>query len=167
MPISDDARATIATGLTWIFDTVQPDGVIDSHHGLTRTVGDRTFMFIPRGYAGSPIAVMEIRDGARSYNGHGDLINPLTHDDVAEFKAALADLGYEQIEHWNGAGTSTVSVQLVGQAHPTLTAAIARYNRGCPTHNSVFCSRDNCTWFRDGREMLISPTWPSPIPATS
>src|SRR4051794_26350437 len=104
-------RDTVAAGLAWIFDTIQPAGIIYQPHGIPHTVGGRTYTFVPVA-AGKPVIVMGIADGHYRYDGANNLVNPLTADEVGRFAGMLTELGRPPIRSWNGAGTSTVSMPL-------------------------------------------------------
>jgi hypothetical protein len=160
----DLKQRVLAAGLYWLFDTVQPDGALDSHHGTgPRSAEDRTYSFIPSGHAGMPVVVMEIHESAKRWaprRGLMELANPLTDADVTEFEDRLTKLGHTPARSWNGAGCDTVSMQLAERAHPTLLAAVAKYRRGCPEHAGPLCSWDGCKWYPDARAKLVHPSWP-------
>lgn len=155
------ASATIRVGLAWLYDTVQPDGVLDQHHGTGRTVADRHYGFVPD-QAGC-IVSMEITAGQEILDRDHELTNPLEEWEIILLRQMIARYGQEVIGSWNGTGTGTVSLRLGHPAHPSLLAAVDKYRAGCPAHNnSVFCGREEgCTWFEDNHAGLIRPTWPT------
>lgn len=156
----NDAAETLAAGLAWMFDTVQPDGALCHHLGFTMAPGDRYIGFIPD--ARFPIVTMSL--AYPEYDGKGGLTNPLTKQDVTALVGHLTGTGRVFRELWNGRGTETVSIALAGHVHPTLLAAVERYRNGCREHGgSVFCSRQQeppCSWFADGHRLLVKPSWP-------
>jgi hypothetical protein len=157
--VLNDAWLILTTGLTWLYNTAQPADAVISHHGVYRGTPDRGFRFLPGGYGHlgrSPIVTVEVHP---VFNGRGDVTNPLTREDVTALTANLRRRGHTIRETWNGKGRSTVSVALDGTVHPTLTAAVTRYHAACPTHYTVFCYRDGCTWYADGYARIVEPAW--------
>lgn len=48
-------------GLRWLFDTTQPDMALQQHHGQQiGSVGNRTLRFIPSGWNGHAIVVVDV-----------------------------------------------------------------------------------------------------------
>lgn len=158
--VLNDAATILTAGLAWLVDTVQPPGVLTTHHGVGRGTPDRWFRFIPS--PTWPILAMSISHPA--VDERGNLLNPLTRHDVAALRAALLDRGHTIRSTWNGVGCDTVSVGLGGTTHPTLLDAVETYHRGCPEHRSVFCSpaENGCDWYGQGSRGLVPPTWPAP-----
>jgi hypothetical protein len=165
--VSITVTGVLVAGLRWIYDTEQPAEALDQHHGVTSPeVNGRRYSFCPWGLDGMVVVVVDVARPV--YLPGGGVENPLGGPaEVAGLVTALAALGRRAVKTWGGAeGNSTASVALAGRAHPTLTAAVNRYLQGCPTHDTVFCSRDGCRWFADGNALLVRPTWPgAEVPA--
>lgn len=162
----NDASAILDAGLAWLFDTAQSDTAITQHHGAVRSTPDRTFQFVPRAFYGDG-AVIVMGVHPRFADLGGAFLNPLTKYDVHALTGALIQRGHTIVDLWNGAGTDSVSIRVHRVAHPSLTDAVDRYQRRCPTHNTVFCGREYdepCSWFTDGYADLIKPNWPAPAP---
>jgi hypothetical protein len=153
-------RAVLAAGLTWLYDTEQPEGAIETHHGAFAVADDRlSISFAP---IGLPVVVIDIRD-ARYDDSRYDrpLLNPLTAAECDAVAGILTELGRPPIDRWNGAGCESGSFRLATPIHPTLEAACARYRADCPEHGTVFCgSKEGCTWLKDGRGLIVAPKWP-------
>jgi prevent-host-death family protein len=165
-PTADQQVAVLKAGLTWLYETEQPDGAIDQHHGVTSPeVGGRRYRFIPQGDPGipGPIVVVDVAH-PRMLRSPYRAANPLGgREEVDEVIAALARLGREVVDSWNGnEGNITASLALADAAHDSLLAVVRRYGEGCPDHDgSVFCHGEGCTWFADGHKLLVRPTWPA------
>lgn len=118
---------------------------------------NRQFQFVPQGWNNYPVIVVEVVDVRRVPNGT-DMVpgNPIRKTELAELAQALAELGHEVVETWNGHPGSSGSVALRGAAHPTLLAAVGRYHAGCPEHpeKTVFCG---CGWFQHGYRRVVRP----------
>lgn len=153
-----DRDAVLAAGLAWLFDTEQPPGVLDQHHGVTSpVVENRRYGFCPRGAEARPVVVVDVADKGYEDGRPTNLLRP--HELLA-VAAAIERLGHRVDTSWNGDGFTTGSLGLVDEAHPTLLAAVDLYLAGCPTHHTTLCSWDGCSWFRDGNAGLIRPEWP-------
>lgn len=153
-------RAVLAAGLTWLFDTVQPDGAIVTHHGPNHAAGQRfRLAFAP---LKAPVVIVYVSDPRYEDKGASRaLLNALTEDEMRGVASLLAELGRPPIDQWNGAGGESGSFRLVGPLHPSLDAACARYRADCPVHNTVFCGqREGCTWLKDGSGLVVEPSWP-------
>jgi hypothetical protein len=159
-------QAVLAAGLAWLYDTVQPDGAILQHHGLgiADPAHNRYLNFVPTGGSSSRSAVVTDNVRRRVLVGPPTawlLANPIEPDEPDRLSAMLAGLGLVVTDVWNGYPSDTVGVALDRPAHPTLTAAVDRYHRGCPRHGgSVFCSREGCIWYADGFALVVPPIAP-------
>ncbi len=160
-----DFRAALAAGLAWIYETEQPDDAIPAIHGYSTQVADRILRFIGAGYEGRPVVVVDVAEPVYAHPGpSADLLNPLGGAaEMDALAAAIRAAGREVGHWWNGMGT-TGSVGLATPAHPSLLAGLRRYSAQCPTHRSVFCSANGCTWLRDGLRRTAQPAWPTPQP---
>lgn len=153
-------RAALTLGLTWLHHTPQPNGAVISHHGmqLTEPDADRRLTFIPHGWNNHAVIVLAVlnptHDPQRPYDPP---TNPLAPDELDTTTHLLTTLGATVVHTWNGHPHTTGSLALAEPAHPTLTAAVARYHDGCPTHpeHHVFC---HCGWYTTGNTLIVAPT---------
>lgn len=147
----------LAAGLTWLYDTDQPDGAILQHHGLSNGDQHRGYRFIPQGYGARPVVVVDVIE--QEWDGTGDsyrCLNSLGRGEAADLAALIDSFGVPVASRWNGApGSVTASIGLELPARPSLVAAVSRYRAGCSIHDDVFCDRDGCTWYRDGRQRVV------------
>jgi hypothetical protein len=153
--MSEEQRRAVAAGLAWLFDTAQPAGAIVTHHGATLVAGDRRYCFVPRGYAGHAVVVVEV--AKLNFDGrlrrHTAVLEP---DELAVLDGLLTEMGHEVVDTWNGHPGITGSVALARPVEPSLLAAVDRYRAGCPDHGgSVFCA---CGWYAAGNRLLVHPT---------
>lgn len=156
-----DTRMTLVAGLHWLFDTEQPEGAVQPHHGVVLpAVDNRQFGFIPAGWSRRAIVTVDV--AKVRYDGDGMPTNPLRPDELHDLTEQLATLGADVVETWNGHPSITGSLALSRPAHPTLLAAVALYRAGCPTHPrvGVFC---DCGWFAAGDALVARPSVPSSL----
>jgi hypothetical protein len=152
--------AVLTAGLTWLYDTEQPDGAILHHSGESLPAeGNRRFSFIPAGGSREAIVVVDV-----AHVGWVDVdpwtkapANPLGPGELERITDALAELGARVARTWNGYPATTGSLALVRPAHPTLLAAVDRYHAGCLEHpgygrGDVFC---DCDWYGHGNARVI------------
>lgn len=155
-------QATVDAGLAWLYDTVQPDTAILQHHGVPlAAVGDRRLSFCPVGVNRLPVVVVEVV-GVTYIGNSLRPQNPLAAGELEEL-AALLRRSVPVATTWNGHPATTGSISLARPAHPSLVAAVARYHARCPQHDSVFCSRTGCSWYRDGNRTVIYPSIGHPL----
>lgn len=161
MTISPELAAILDAGLCWLYDTEQPDDAHHQHHGIVLGLPDtnRLYGFCPAGWGNRPVVSVDVAKVEYKLDGDGDTIpaNPL---DVLELDALAAELkrrGFTPSSTWNGHPGVTGSVGLARAAHPTLTAAVDRYRRGCIVHpdRGVFC---DCEAWRAGYRRILQPT---------
>lgn len=152
----DALQSAVEAGLAWLYDTVQPDTAILQHHGVpVAAVGNRRLSFCPVGVNRLPVVVVDVV----GVTYIGDSLrpqNPLVAGEL-EALAALIGRSVPVATMWNGHPAVTGSVGLARPAHPSLAAAVARYHARCPEHDSVFCSRTGCSWYRNGHRTVIYP----------
>lgn len=154
-------RDVLTAGLTWLYDTVQPDGAIITHHGTGHRAGPRLRLgFVPMP---DPVIVINIADAQYGEDLDRTLKNPLTADEYTEVQILLAELGRPPIDRWNGAGCDSGSFRLTGPIHPTLAAAVEKYRAGCPVHPGPLCSWDGCPWYPTGNKLIVNPSWPAAV----
>lgn len=156
-PLADPVKAAVRSLLAWLYDTVQPDGALVSHHGEVLAVGN-LIIGAAADSAGLPVIVVSV--GKCRWDGDDPdvLRNPLAGPAERDrYTALLGQLGHQVLDSWNWQpGACTGSLHLTRPAHPSLRAAQARYRAGCTEHpdKSVFCK---CGWWVTGHQLLIKP----------
>jgi hypothetical protein len=162
-----DTLATILdTGLTWLYDTVQPNTAHATHHGIVLRLPDanRIYGFCPDGAQHRPVVIVDVAKVEWIDNGPNRLQTPANPLDVGELTDLVKELhhrGFESSGTWNGHPSTSGSIGLIRKAHPTLVAAVDRYRAGCLEHpnRSVFCDYD--TWTA-GFRRVVQPPRPTP-----
>lgn len=148
------------TGLSWLFDTEQPDDAHSQHHGIVLHLPDanRWYGFCPAGARNRPVVTVDVTKVKHEQDDDGDWIpaNPLTPTELQELAEELRRRGFDVDDTWNGHPGVTGSVGLVRPAHPSLVAAVDRYRRGCIKHpqRSVFC---DCDAWNAGFSRVVRP----------
>ncbi|MBE5477926.1 hypothetical protein E3G68_005280 [Mycobacteroides abscessus] len=142
-------------GLRWLFDIEQPDTALQQHHGQQiGSVGNRTLRFIPSGWNGHAIVVVEVTHVEYGQQPHQPPRNPLAPGELAAFADLLDGMGEDVASTWNGHPAITGSLALARPAHPSLRAAVSRYTAGCQRHGGTrFCG---CDWYARGHRHLVS-----------
>lgn len=141
-------------GLRWLFDTTQPDTALQQHHGQQiGSVGNRTLRFIPSGWNGHAIVVVDVTHVDYG-QPHQPPRNPLAPGELAAFADLLDGMGEDVVATWNGHPAITGSLALARPAHPTLQAAVSRYTAGCQRHGGNRpCP---CDWYVRGHRHIVS-----------
>lgn len=141
-------------GLRWLFDTTQPDMALQQHHGQQiGSVGNRTLRFIPSGWNGHAIVVVDVTHVDYG-QPHQPPRNPLAPGELAAFADLLDGMGEDVAATWNGHPAITGSLALATPAHPSLQAAVSRYTAGCQRHGGDrFCP---CDWYVRGHRHIVS-----------
>ena len=178
-----DVKTVLAAAMAWLYDTDQPGGAIMQHHGPGGfRLGDRYYDLTPTGAENLPVisvtvAGAEFKPGcwrgfggeySDSFHAKSVLVPRGPCEEFLGVVSLAAELGAEVRETWNGAISHTSgSIGLAAPARPSLVAAMSRYQAGCPVHGTVFCgwqgSTDEeraCTWYADGRRLVVPPAWP-------
>ncbi len=130
-------------GLRWLFDTEQPGTAIVRHDGQAAvSTPGRTLRFIPRGRVGFATIRVEPTDE-----------QPVSSRELDAFAALLCELDVRVQHTWIESLDASGCLALLRPAHPTLCAATARYDRGCPVHRQPhWCT---CGWYRDNEAQLV------------
>jgi hypothetical protein len=167
-------RPALAAGLTWLYETEQPTDGVQHHLGVTvySDAVNRSVSLVPSGLggaaAGLPVIVVEVvhkvyRWPAALDDRCWELANGYTEGELQRIADVVRDLGRDVIETWNGRPRSdSGSIALADPAGPSIVP-VHNYLRGCPTHHTVFCSHDGCTWYRDGHARVVMPTPPEGV----
>ena len=134
-------------GLRWLYDTEQPDTAIVRCDGqAAASAGGRTLRFIPRGRVG--FATIAIESTAPAVKAE-----PLQAGELAALAELLDELDVAVQHTWTEFPGISGYLALRRPAHPTLGAAVARYEQGCPTHRQLhWCT---CGWYTAGANALI------------
>lgn len=141
-------------GLRWLFDTTQPDMALQQHHGQQiGSVDNRTLRFIPSGWNGHAIVVVDVTHVDYG-QPHQPPRNPLAPGELAAFADLLDGMGEDVAATWNGHPAITGSLALATPAHPSLLAAVSRYTAGCQRQGGDrFCP---CDWYVHGHRHIVS-----------
>lgn len=139
----------LVVGLRWLYDTEQPSAAIVDHRGRRlQSAGDRTVRFTPVGWQGRAVVVL-----IPTTNAHGR-VRPVTTGELEAFADAVRDMGEDVVSTWSGALRGFVA--LARPAHPSLRAAVQRYEDGCPDHTgSPACG---CGWLAAGSDHVVGLT---------
>jgi hypothetical protein len=122
------------------------------------TADNRQFGFVPAGWGGRAIVVVNIAKVEWSEGPDLLPMNPLAPGELeSEIKFVLLGLGAEVVHTWNGHPGITGSLALARPAHPSLLAAVQRYRAGCPRHPGPLCSWDGCAWYSEGNAKVVQP----------
>lgn len=134
-------------GLRWLYDTEQPDSAIVRFDGQAAvSAGGRTLRFIPHGRMGFATIAVENSDPT----AHAE---PLPAGEVTALAEVLDELDVPVQHTWTEFPGARGYLALRRPAHPTLCAAVARYEQGCPTHRQLhWCT---CGWYAAGDRALI------------
>lgn len=147
-------KAVLDTGLSWLYETIQPDDAHQQHHGITisHPEANRYYGFCPDGFEHRPVVSVNV--AKPEFQDYGPPANPLRPDELFDLATELERRGYTVRTTWNGHPAITGSVGLVRDAHPTLVAAVQRYHRGCTVHpeRSVFCDCE--AWRAEGARIV-------------
>lgn len=151
--------AALTAGLDWLYHTEQPARALVERCGVRITTSTRRLRFLPMGLDGAPVIVVEL-EPARMYPAREACA--LAETELAALAATLADRGLHpdhcHLQDDHGA------VAMQDLAHPSLRAAVARYSRGCPWHQTLVCDApisaggQACPWHTDGHNAAIWPT---------
>ncbi|MEV7034566.1 hypothetical protein AB0N99_30595 [Streptomyces sp. NPDC093272] len=159
-----DLDSILATGLNWLYDTVQPDDAHTTHHGLILGLpeANRRYGFCPSGYGSPTVVIVDVAKVEWIDNGPNQLPTPGNPIEPGELDALAEELnrrGHKVAGSWNGHPGITGSVGLARVAHPSLAAAVDRYRRGCTVHpeRRVFC---DCATWRAGFSRTVRPALP-------
>lgn len=151
-PCRVDASAhvpALVVGLRWLYDTEQPPAAIVDHRGRRlRSAGDRTVRFTPVGWQGRVVVVL-----IPTTNTHGR-VRPVSAGELEAFADAVSDLGEDVVSTWSGELRGFVA--LSRPAHPSLRAAVQRYEDGCPDHGGAPAC--GCGWLAAGSEHVVGLT---------
>lgn len=139
----------LIVGLRWLYDTEQPATAVVDHRGRRlRSAGDRTVRFTPVGWQGRAMVLL-----IPTADAHGSR-RPVSAGELDAFAETLRDLGEEVVATWTGQSRGLAA--LARPAHPSLRAAVRRYEAGCPEHDAdPVCA---CGWLATGRDQVIGLT---------
>ena len=144
--LTEAQRQTLTTGLTWLYQTEQPDDAVADPHGIqSPAVDGRTYRFIPAGHSGAPVVVATI--------DNPNYIRPPMQQELTTLALQIERLGFPFDSTWNS-NAEQGSVGLMVAAHPSLLAAA---RRRCPDHLNPLCGWEGCPWLADGTAKLHRP----------
>lgn len=170
-PSRDSLQAGLVAGVRWLYGTVQPPAALVERRGARLTVDDRVLRFIPIGASGTPLIVVDLRSIRWGLVEASPRLNALGPDELPALVTGLEGLGVPSAAVSYHRLTGTVALEIA--AHPSLVAAVHRFDQGCPYHHSQVCEaplRDGgqaCPWHRDGHRAAIWPHLGDDEPAPS
>jgi len=151
----------LAAGLRWLYATAQPVGAVVERRGALVTTAERLLRFVPVSATNNPLIVVDLLDVHWGLSAVGPPLNSLPPDELPILATELAALGIpSSAQHYHHI---TGTIVLDAHAHPSLVAAVRRYDRGCPRHGGHVCGapvRDggkSCSWHADGHRRAIRP----------
>lgn len=119
-------------GLRWLLDTEQPAAALVSSRGQTlQSVGNRALRFVPRGSDGCPVVFLEVVD--TNWDAVRGARDVLAASEIDGLSAMLGDCGEGVRAQWSCGLAVSAAVALASPAHPSLLAAVGRFERGCVT----------------------------------
>lgn len=160
-PSRDSLQAALVAGVRWLYRTVQPPAALVERRGARLTVGDRVLRFVPISASGTPLIVVDLRSIRWGLGAASPRLNALGPDELPALVTGLEALGVPSTAVSYHRLTGTVALETA--AHPSLVAAVHRFDHGCPYHRSQVCEaplRDGgqaCPWHRDGHRVAIWP----------
>lgn len=163
----------LSASLRWIYETEQPEGALLSHRGWVHVLGRDALVFSGVGLNGLPF--ITLRRVGPKYDHEFRVLNPLDVADLIQIPILLDRFGYPAVRYWDAADPSeppgeSGTFELAQLAHPTMVAAVERFDAGCLDHGGdISCGSDTnhptCMWWRDGYALAIKPVWPQPTSA--
>jgi hypothetical protein len=158
--------AALVAGLRWLYATNQPEDALVERAGARVKTAERLLRFLPLTNTGTPLIVVDLLHVNWGISSYSPPLNSLPPDELPSLAAELAALGiHAGAQHYHGI---TGTIVLDAPAHPSLIAAVHRYDQGCPRHRTQLCEapvRDGgqgCSWHADGHRRAIWPTSNTP-----
>lgn len=118
-------------GLQWLLDTEQPETALVSRHGqVLRSVGNRVMRFLPLGFDGRAAVFLDVERPEWSVERKPRHL--LARNEINDLADLVTDCG-EQVEaRWLCDPRVSCAVALRTPVHPSLLAAVERFEAGCP-----------------------------------
>ncbi|GFG83159.1 MULTISPECIES: hypothetical protein [Mycobacterium] len=118
-------------GLQWLLDTEQPETALVSRHGqVLRSVGNRVMRFLPLGFDGRAAVFLYVERPEWSVERKPRHL--LARNEINDLADLVTDCG-EQVEaRWLCDPRVSCAVALRTPVHPSLLAAVERFEAGCP-----------------------------------
>ncbi|MGH3556011.1 MAG: hypothetical protein ACRDTK_00560 [Mycobacterium sp.] len=162
-PCTIDIDRVLRAGLDWLYNTVQPDTAIIDPRNTTTAAGHRVINFMPLGWASKASVIVEVAHVAWGLGPGAGPLNPMPPAELDQLATHVTASGTEVDEVRCAPRPLVGTITLTRDAHPTLRAAVARFNAGCPIHRSRRCWRAqhhggrDCSWYNDGQRGVIWP----------
>jgi hypothetical protein len=148
-------KTAMVYGLAWLYEIEQPPGAVVPPHGIEFELPEirRTLRFVPRGTSDQPTVVLAVmhprwRDG--------QCLNPLDREEQHALAAWCVRIHHRiRTPDPVNPGDSACLV-LERHPHPSLCAAVRRYEDGCPDHGGAIrgCG---CPWLSCGLDQVRYP----------
>jgi hypothetical protein len=143
-------KAATERALTWLYDTEQPADALVMPAGRELTFGNTDLSVGVRPGVTGPTLVLSLPRPGQS-------LNRAQWDEWQTLVAKLAKKHQTAIARtFNGPPTHTGAVVLDAAAHPTLVAAVQRFQAGCPWHRGA-CRDEGCSWYSSGARIVVNP----------
>ena len=165
---------TLRKGRAWM-DVTPPDGAVLQHHGIGNYCGGGLrITFAPNARMGNSGERNSTPEGTTTIIFHLRVVDlnptgrtwadeyvwrpdPFDEDTVDRLRRLVVEHVGPVVDEWNGAPFDSWSCVVEGGT--AAARSVANYHDRCPEHSSVFCGRDGCNWYSDGRDLVPEPGW--------
>jgi hypothetical protein len=142
----------LLAGLAWLFDVEQPATAIERSSGQAiDSVGNRTLRFVPSGPDGQAMVIITVTSSDPD-RPNASPRRFLKQGELSAFVDLLDGMGEDVISMRGGYPMAAGGVSLARPVHPSLRAALNRYQTGCPDHHGK--RQCDCGRYARGRRDL-------------
>ena len=143
-------KAVTERAFTWLYDTEQPPDALVMPAGRTLIPGNAGLALAIRPGITGPTLSLSTEHASFALNrGYWDEWQTVVAKTAKKHKVGVA-------RTFNGPPTHTGAIVLDTPAHPTLVAAVERFQAGCPLHRGA-CRDEGCSWFTAGARIVVNP----------
>lgn len=151
----EELREHLQRAVEWLESSEHPEGALMTHHGIyaARKFDRFQVSLCPRGAQNGPVVIFNASDVR--FDREEGFENPITPEQQAEL-IALVGTVRPVTNHWNGAGTDSLSMLIAAEPSEGVDRLLITYHAGCPEHpeNRVFCK---CGWWGRGAALAVKP----------